>query len=120
MATMLEAGQEMVRGERELFPIARLLGFTMTALDPGRAVFQMQVDGRHHNPLGTLHGGIYCDLADAAMGWAYGASLPEVHPRFPWVTSGPKIPPRWWKNGARSRRVSESWVLSRVMAHGRD
>jgi len=77
MATMLEAGQEMVRGERELFPIARLLGFTMTALEPGRAVFQMQVDGRHHNPLGTLHGGIYCDLADAAMGWAYGASLPE-------------------------------------------
>jgi hypothetical protein len=26
----------------------------------------MQVDERHHNPMGRLHSGIYCDLADAA------------------------------------------------------
>jgi acyl-coenzyme A thioesterase PaaI-like protein len=25
--------------------------------------------------MGTLHGGIYCDLADAAMGFAYAAKL---------------------------------------------
>jgi uncharacterized protein (TIGR00369 family) len=37
----------------------------------------MEVDERHHNPLGTLHGGIYCDLADAAMGYAYAATLAE-------------------------------------------
>jgi uncharacterized protein (TIGR00369 family) len=24
-----------------------------------------------------VHGGVLCDLADAAMGWAYGATLPE-------------------------------------------
>jgi uncharacterized protein (TIGR00369 family) len=35
----------------------------------------MEVDERHHNPMGTLHGGIYCDLADAAMGFAYAATL---------------------------------------------
>ena len=27
--------------------------------------------------MGTLHGGIYCDIADAAMGMAYGATLAE-------------------------------------------
>ena len=37
----------------------------------------MEVDERHHNPMGTLHGGVYCDLADAAMGYAYAATLAE-------------------------------------------
>jgi len=27
--------------------------------------------------MGTLHGGVYCDLADAAMGYAYAATLGE-------------------------------------------
>ena len=38
----------------------------------------MEVDERYHNPLGTLHGGIYCDLADVAMGIAYAATLPDT------------------------------------------
>lgn len=37
----------------------------------------MEADERHHNPMGTLHGGIYCDIADAAMGYAYAATLAE-------------------------------------------
>jgi len=77
MATMLETGLQMIRGERELFPIARLLGLVLTTLEPGRAVFTMEASAEHHNPLGTVHGGIYCDLADAAMGWAYAATLAE-------------------------------------------
>ncbi len=77
MATMLETGRQMVSGERETFPIARLLGMKMTEIEPGRTAFAMAVDERHHNPLGTLHGGVYTDLADAAMGWAYAATLAE-------------------------------------------
>ncbi len=77
MASLLEVGRQMVRGERELFPVARLLGLAFVEIEPGRAVFQVRAEGRHHNPLGTLHGGVYCDLADAAMGWAYAATLPE-------------------------------------------
>jgi uncharacterized protein (TIGR00369 family) len=77
VATILEAGQQMLRGEREPFPVARLLGLVLKALSPGRAVFEMEVSERHHNPLGTVHGGVYCDLADAAMGWAYAATLAE-------------------------------------------
>jgi uncharacterized protein (TIGR00369 family) len=33
--------------------------------------------GAPHNPMGTLHGGVYCDLADAAMGYAYASTLAE-------------------------------------------
>jgi uncharacterized protein (TIGR00369 family) len=58
-------------------PVGRLLGFSLKFIEPGHAVFEMPVDERHHNPMGTLHGGIYCDLADAAMGFAYAATLAE-------------------------------------------
>lgn len=58
-------------------PVSRLIGFVMKSIEPGHAVFEMEADERHHNPMGTLHGGIYCDLADAAMGYAYAATLHE-------------------------------------------
>ena len=77
MATILELAEKMIRGEVSPPPIGRLLGFVLKSIEPGRAVFEMEVDERHHNPMGTLHGGIYCDLADAAMGYAYAATLVE-------------------------------------------
>jgi uncharacterized protein (TIGR00369 family) len=77
MTTMLEQGRKVLRGELSPPPIARLLGFVLTSIEAGHAVFEMEVDERHHNPMGTLHGGIYCDLADAAMGNAYAATLGE-------------------------------------------
>jgi uncharacterized protein (TIGR00369 family) len=58
-------------------PVSRLVGFVMKSIEPGHAVFEMEADERHHNPMGTLHGGIYCDIADAAMGYAYAATLAE-------------------------------------------
>ena len=50
MTTMLEQGQQILRGERTPPPIACLLGFVMKAVEPGRAVFEMQADERHYNP----------------------------------------------------------------------
>ena len=58
-------------------PVSRLIGFVIKSIEPGHAIFEMEADERHHNPMGTLHGGIYCDLADAAMGFAYAATLAE-------------------------------------------
>jgi uncharacterized protein (TIGR00369 family) len=58
-------------------PVARLIGFHLAALEAGRAVFVFEADGRHANPMGTLHGGILCDVADAAMGFAFGTTLKE-------------------------------------------
>jgi uncharacterized protein (TIGR00369 family) len=58
-------------------PVGRLIGFVIKFIEPGHAIFEMETDERHHNPMGTLHGGIYCDLADAAMGFAYASMLGE-------------------------------------------
>ena len=58
-------------------PVGRLIGFAMKSIEPGHAIFEMEADERHHNPMGTMHGGIYCDLADAAMGFAYASTLNE-------------------------------------------
>jgi uncharacterized protein (TIGR00369 family) len=59
-------------------PIAQLIGFEPVELDSGRALFRLDVDpARHANPMGTLHGGVLCDLADAAMGYAYASTLDE-------------------------------------------
>jgi uncharacterized protein (TIGR00369 family) len=77
MATILELAQKIQRGEAPPPPICRLLGFVPKVVEPGRAVVEMEADERHHNPMGTLHGGIYCDLADAAMGFAYAANVAE-------------------------------------------
>jgi uncharacterized protein (TIGR00369 family) len=66
-----------LRGERQGPPIARLLGLVLKSIEPGRAILELAADERHHNPIGTLHGGVYCDLADLAMGYAYGSTLGE-------------------------------------------
>src|SRR5262249_48419743 len=77
MPTILELAGKMLRGEAPPPPVGRLLGFVLREIEPGRAVFEMEADERHHNPMGTLHGGVYCDLADAAMGYAYAATLAD-------------------------------------------
>jgi uncharacterized protein (TIGR00369 family) len=77
MATNHESAQKTQRGEAPSPPIGRLLGLVLKAVEPGRAVFEMEADERHHNPMGTLHGGVYCDLADLAMGYAFAATLAD-------------------------------------------
>jgi uncharacterized protein (TIGR00369 family) len=77
MATMLERVQAMLRGETPGPPVARLVGFQIVEVAPGRAVFEMEAGPQHANPMGTLHGGILCDIADAAMGIAYASDLEE-------------------------------------------
>jgi acyl-coenzyme A thioesterase PaaI-like protein len=46
------------RGEVPPPPVAQLIGFTLTAVEPGRAVIAFDADDRHANPMGTLHDGI--------------------------------------------------------------
>src|SRR5574341_203120 len=56
-------------------PVAVLVGMRLLSFEGGEAVFEMKADRRHHNPMGTVHGGILCDLADAAMGFAFASTL---------------------------------------------
>ena len=56
-------------------PVARLIGFEVTHAADGRATITLQAGPQHANPMGTLHGGILCDIADAAMGMAFVSTL---------------------------------------------
>ena len=75
MPSALDHLQQIQRGEFPPPPVADLIGFTLTSVEPGRAVIELDADRRHANPMGTVHGGILCDIADAAMGMAYAAGL---------------------------------------------
>lgn len=77
MAKMLDTIQRVLQGDVPPPPIARLIGFTLTSVKPGEAVIEFQSTEAHANPMGTLHGGVLCDIADAAMGLAYAANLGE-------------------------------------------
>jgi uncharacterized protein (TIGR00369 family) len=56
-------------------PIARLIGFEAKEITDGRATVILAAGPKHANPMGTLHGGILCDIADAAMGMAFASTL---------------------------------------------
>ncbi len=56
-------------------PVAKLVGFKPRSIERGTAVFELEAGPQHANPMGTLHGGIICDVADAAMGIAYASVL---------------------------------------------
>jgi len=56
-------------------PVARLIGFEAKEIGDGRATVMLAAGPQHANPMGTLHGGILCDIADAAMGMAFASTL---------------------------------------------
>lgn len=58
-------------------PAAEVIGFHITDVEEGKVVVEMDATERLHNPMGTLHGGILCDIADAAMGYAFVTTLAE-------------------------------------------
>ncbi len=77
MSTLRERFAAIVRGEGAPVPVATLVGFRMTSMEPGKTVFELAAGPQHANPMGTLHGGILCDIADAAMGSAYASVLED-------------------------------------------
>ncbi len=75
--TMLAQLQDRLNGKVPPPPIAILIGFKLVAVAPGAATVTLEAGPQHANPMGTLHGGVLCDIADAAMGIAYAANLAE-------------------------------------------
>lgn len=75
MSKILDAANAMIRGEIPQPPVGRLIGFHLVSIEPGIAVIQFEATEAHRNPMGTLHGGVLCDIADAAMGMAYASNL---------------------------------------------
>jgi uncharacterized protein (TIGR00369 family) len=70
-----ERALSSVEGAMPFAPVAELIGFRPVSIGKGEAVIELEAGPRHANPMGTLHGGILCDIADAAMGIAYASML---------------------------------------------
>jgi uncharacterized protein (TIGR00369 family) len=63
-------------GELPAPPIAELLGFSITAVEPGRCVFEMEPAEWMFNPIGSVHGGVAATILDSCMGCAVHSTLP--------------------------------------------
>ena len=75
-----ETGETPAEGSRFIYPpaIARTLGFRLIEVGSGTATIELMADTEiHANPMGTIHGGVLCDIADAAIGTAHATSLKE-------------------------------------------
>ena len=56
-------------------PITQTLGFTLSDVEYGRAVFTGTPQERHYNPIGTVHGGFAMTLLDSALACAIHSTL---------------------------------------------
>jgi len=56
-------------------PIAALMGFRPTEVEPGRVVFEGTPDESVYNPIGMVHGGYVCTLADTVAACAVHTTL---------------------------------------------
>jgi uncharacterized protein (TIGR00369 family) len=56
-------------------PLAALLGMGIVDVQPGRVTFSLEVGEHLYNPIGSVHGGVFCSLLDSAMGCAVHSTL---------------------------------------------
>ncbi len=87
-------------------PVEEVVGFKMIAQGDGRAVVLFTPTARHVNPMGTLHGGILCDIADAAMNAAYLTTLQDGETFTTLEMKINYLKPVW-----RSQLRAEGWVV---------
>lgn len=72
----MEYLQAMLDGKIPPPPIAHTMGFQLTEIGEGRAVFTCEPAEYHYNPIGSVHGGLAATLLDSAMGVAVHTLLP--------------------------------------------
>ena len=62
--------RSIVDGNLPRPPITETLGFAISEVAPGFALFTMTPQFKHYNPIGTVHGGVAMTLLDSCMGCA--------------------------------------------------
>ncbi len=77
MTTLSDSVEGWLAGRHDLAPIATLLQVRPVTLREGEARVELTVNERLHNAMGTVHGGVFCDLADVAMGCALATAVAE-------------------------------------------
>lgn len=73
--TGLEFLRAIADGELPQPPITQTLGFRLTDVEPGFALFTMTPAYKHYNPIGSVHGGVAMTLLDSCMGCAVHTNL---------------------------------------------
>ena len=60
------------------FPIMKSLGLRLVEISEETASYEMEAKtDLHSNPMGTIHGGVLCDIADAAIGTAHFTTIAD-------------------------------------------
>ncbi len=101
------------RGEVQGPAIAKLLDMRVTEVEVGRVTMQMPVDERYGNMIGTVHGGVIVDLADAAMGSAFATTCREGETYATVELKCNFLRPVW-----KSMLTAKAWVVSRGKTMG--
>ena len=73
----LEFLQAIAAGKLPAPPIAQTLGFTLSEVSGGLAVFTVEPKEFHYNPIGVVHGGLASTLLDSCMACAVQSTLPR-------------------------------------------
>jgi uncharacterized protein (TIGR00369 family) len=73
--TGLEIMQALAAGEVPPPPIAMLMGMYPIEVERGRVLFEVRPDESAYNPIGLVHGGLVCTLADSVAGCAVHTTL---------------------------------------------
>ena len=71
----LEFMRALSQGTIPPAPIAQLLGMRAVKVDVGLVVFACTPDESVYNPIGLVHGGLMCTMADSAAGCAVHTTL---------------------------------------------
>jgi uncharacterized protein (TIGR00369 family) len=100
--------RKMMSGEIPPPPVGELIGMRVVEIEPNRAVFEMQAERRHFNPMGTLHGGILCDIADGALAMAWASELLEGETFTTLELKINFLKPVW-----ETKIRAEAWVIRR-------
>ena len=113
MAKLLEYIRKVQRGEAHAPEIAKFFDMRITEVADGRVVMQMPIDGRYANAIGTLHGGVMCELADAAMGTAFATTCEEGDSYATVELKCNYLRPVW-----KGLLTATAWVVSRGKTMG--
>jgi uncharacterized protein (TIGR00369 family) len=73
----IELLKMMIAGELAGPPIARLMNFHLSKVEPGIALFRGTPSLEHYNPAGTVHGGWAATVMDSALGCAVQSMCPK-------------------------------------------
>jgi uncharacterized protein (TIGR00369 family) len=69
--------QAIIDGKLPPAPIAKLMGFKLTAAAAGVVTFTLPIGDHLYNPIGSVHGGVAATLLDSVMGCAIHTLLPQ-------------------------------------------